>query len=211
MEVLLKRKGDPLGVRTLKENIMKKGILGALLFASGEGVNINKLCEILELKPARLAELISECKNDWQGLEIKQIGEKYYFATKPEFAEYISKIVSPKIIKPLSAAALETLAIIAYKQPITRGFIEKIRGVESKFSIIKLLESDFIEEVGRLDAPGRPVLYGTTDEFLRTFGFTTTDDLPPLEEFAQKVLEIEEGKQLEFESHCEAETAEAIR
>ncbi|MCL2740183.1 MAG: SMC-Scp complex subunit ScpB [Oscillospiraceae bacterium] len=170
---------------------MKKEILGAVLFASGDGVNISKLCEILELRQPELAELVGQCKNSWPGLEIKQIGEKYCFATKPEFAEHISKIIAPKILKPLSSAAIETLAIIAYKQPITRGFIEKIRGVESKFSIIKLLESDFIEEVGRLAAPGRPVLYGTTDEFLKVFGFATTDELPPLEDFAEKALETD--------------------
>ena len=181
------------------KHTMKKEILGATLFASGDGVQINKLCEILGINQKELTELISEYKNDWQGLEIKQIGDKYCFATKPELAEHISKIVAPKIIKPLSAAAIETLAIIAYKQPITRGYIESIRGVESKFSIIKLLESDFIEEVGRLAAPGRPVLYGTTDEFLKTFGFATLDELPLLEEFAEKVLGIEEDNQLEFE------------
>jgi len=178
---------------------MKKEILGSVLFASGDGVNINKLCEILEVNQNELTELISECKDNWQGLEIKQIGDKYCFTTKPELAPHISKIVAPKIIKPLSLAAIETLAIIAYKQPITRGFIENIRGVESKFSIIKLLESNFIEEVGRLNAPGRPVLYGTTDEFLKTFGFATLDELPLLEEFAEKVLEMEEENQLEFE------------
>jgi len=170
-----------------------KAILGSLLFASGEGVPIEKLCAILSLNQTELNKIIENSKFDWQGLEIKQIGEKYAFISLPDYAPYIEQIVSPKIIKPLSDAAVEVLAIIAYKQPITRGFIEKIRGVESKFSIIKLLESDLIEEVARLDAPGRPCLYGTTDNFLKNFGFSTLDDLPPLEEFAEKVLEIDDN------------------
>jgi len=176
-----------------------KAIIGALLFASGEGVPIDKLCDILSLNPEELSKIIEESKFDWHGLEIRQIGDKYAFVSRPDYAPYIEQIVSPKIIKPLSDAAVEVLAIIAYKQPITRAFIEKIRGVESKFSIIKLLESDLIEEVGRLDAPGRPCLYGTTDNFLKNFNFSTLDDLPPLEEFAEKILEIEEiPEQLEL-------------
>jgi len=179
----------------------KNAIIFAVLFASGDGVAINKLCEVLGVNPDELHSIVENSRQEYEklGLNVKRAGEKYMLTTLPEYAPYIEQIVAPKILKPLSAAAIETLAIIAYKQPITRGFIEKIRGVESKFSIMKLLERDLIEEVGRLDAPGRPVLYGTTDDFLHAFGFGTLDELPPLEDFAEKVLEIEEEfEQIEY-------------
>ena len=172
----------------------KNAILSAVLFASGSGVDKSKLCDILDINESQLHTIIEENQATYAnlGLDIKRVGDKYMLTTLPEYAPFIEQIVSPKILKPLSGAAIETLAIIAYKQPITRGFIESIRGVESKFSIMKLLERDLIEEVDRLDAPGRPVLYGTTDTFLHTFGFNTLAQLPPLEEFAEAALEIEE-------------------
>jgi len=180
----------------------KNATLAATLFASGNGVSIIKLCDILDINESGLHTIIEENKQEYEklGLCVGRVGEKYMLTTLPEYAPYIEQIVAPKILKPLSSATVETLAIIAYKQPITRGLIESIRGVESKFSIMKLLERDLIEEVDRLDAPGRPVLYGTTDDFLHTFGFATLDQLPPLEEFAEKVLEIEETfEQIEME------------
>jgi len=168
----------------------KLNILESVIFASGDGVTISKLADILNVNNESALILLEELQDKYKntGINLKRLEDKFQFVSNSDYAEYIQQIVAPKIQKPLSQAAFEVLAIIAYKQPITRAFIEKIRGVESKFSIMKLLERDLIEETGRLDAPGRPVLYGTTELFLQTFGFSSLDDLPALDEFAEKIL-----------------------
>jgi segregation and condensation protein B len=164
----------------------------AILFAAGdEGVESEKLCKIADIDIDELKDIISKYNEKNSGIKLIQVGGKFQMCTREEYGEYVQQIVTPRIFKPLSSAAVEVLAIIAYKQPITRQVIEKIRGVESKFSLMKLLERDLIEETGRLDAPGRPLLYGTTDLFLKTFGFSELNDLPPLDAFTIEGISID--------------------
>ena len=118
------------------------------------------------------------------------IDDSYQFVTKPENSEFIQKLLKKNKRQSLSQASLESLSIIAYKQPITRVDIDEIRGVKSESAIQKLVERDLVSEVGRLEVPGRPILYGTTDEFLRQFGLSTLDELPSLDLFGDDEEEL---------------------
>lgn len=156
----------------------------AVLFASGDEVNIDTLCKILEVDKKTLIGIMNNIMDKYniekRGIQIIQLEDKYQMCTRPEYFEYIAKLYEPKHRTGLSQAALEVLSIIAYKQPITRAYIDEIRGVGSDTSLAKLLEKNLIKEVGRMDAPGKPILFGTTEEFLRSFGFKSVKDLPIL-------------------------------
>ncbi|MBE3596478.1 MAG: SMC-Scp complex subunit ScpB [Hydrogenibacillus sp.] len=161
--------------------------LEALLFVAGdEGLTLGQLAAALELPRARVLELIQALKSAYEterrGLQILQSGDVYQLVTRAEVAPYITRLSLTPKSGTLSSSALETLAIIAYRQPITRAEIEEIRGVGSERAIQSLLEKGLIEECGRLQAVGRPILYGTTDRFLRQFGLRSLEDLPPLPE-----------------------------
>lgn len=175
-----------------------KAIIEAVLFASGDGVELSKLSEITQTDVEELQAIIQELADEYsynkRGLNIIRLEDKCQMVTRGEYADYVQKIVAPRVLRPISSATLEVLAIIAYKQPVTRQVVEKIRGVDSTNSIHKLLERDLIEEQGKLDAPGRPLLFGTTDEFLRTFGLQSLNELPPLEQFLK-----EEGDTLDVD------------
>lgn len=164
-----------------------ESIIEAVLFASGDAISIDKLCEIIDVDRNTLQSVIARLCDDMdfnkRGIKIIKVGDKYQMATRGEFSEYIQKIVEPRKRNPLSKASLEVLAIIAYKQPVTRTTIENIRGVNSDNSVSRLLELGLIEETGKLDAPGRPALFGTTDEFLRSFAIGSVSELPPIDEF----------------------------
>lgn len=164
-----------------------ESIIEAVLFASGDAVSIDKLSEIAEVDKSTLQSVVARLSDKYnyeqRGIKIIRVGDKYQMATRGEFAEYVQKIVEPRKRNPLSKATIEVLAIIAYKQPITRSTIENIRGVNSDNSVSRLLELGLIEEKGKLDAPGRPMLFGTTDEFLRSFALGSLADLPPIDEF----------------------------
>ena len=120
-------------------------------------------------------------QNSQRGILMREIDGSYQLCTRPEHFEYISRLVEPRQKQALSQAAFETLAIVAYNQPVTRARIEMIRGVNSDSSIATLIERNLIREAGRLDSPGRPMLYETTEEFLRSFGFKSVKDLPLIE------------------------------
>lgn len=159
----------------------------ALLFVVGdEGLTAKQLAEILDLEIADVEAVISELetnyKNDERGITIKKLAGTYQLATKPEVADTIQKLVQNPNSNVLSNASLEVLAIIAYKQPITRTEIEDLRGVKSERPIQTLLSRGLIQEVGRAEGTGRAILYGTTKEFLNYFGLTELDELPPLPE-----------------------------
>lgn len=155
-----------------------------ILFAAGEPVKTAKLAVVLDTTTEEVeraaAELREEYERGHRGLRIIEISEGYQLSSSPEYYAYIREIVGEQRNQPLSNAAMEALTIIAYRQPVTRGMIEKIRGVNSDGCVNRLYERGLIEERGRLDAPGRPVLYGTTDTFLRCFGLRTPEDLPPI-------------------------------
>ncbi|MGE5612976.1 MAG: SMC-Scp complex subunit ScpB [Bacillota bacterium] len=162
-----------------------EAIIEGVLFAAGDPVSLDKLSEILGLdkKTTRLIlnNMAASMLNSKRGLMIREIDGSFQLCTKPEHYEYIRKLAEPRQKQALSQAAYETLAIIAYNQPVTRARIEMIRGVNSDSAITRLIERNLVKEAGRLDAPGRPLLYETTEEFLRSFGFKSLRDLPIIE------------------------------
>lgn len=162
-----------------------EAIVEGLLFASGDAVSLEKISDILEIdkKTAKLIlnNMVTNSQNSRRGIMMREINGRYQLCSRPEHCDYIKKLFEPRQKQGLSPAAFETLAIIAYNQPITRGKVEQIRGVNSDSAITKLLDRNLVKETGRLDAPGKPLLYGTTDEFLRSLGFKSLADLPRLE------------------------------
>lgn len=163
-----------------------KSVLEAVLFASGEPLDIEKTAKTLLVDKESiencLSEMMEEYKNDTHGIELLNLAGKYQFATKEEFAPEIRAVLSMKKNTPLSSAAFEVLAIVAYNQPVTKAFIEQVRGVDCSGVIATLCQRNLIEEHGRLDLPGRPLLYCTTDNFLRCFEISSLDELPELPE-----------------------------
>ena len=160
-----------------------KRILECLLFVAAEPITCKQMAEITGYANSAIKIAVSELKDEYsgKGFELKQIAGGWQFMTKPEYSGYIEKLYRPKF-QQLSAAAMETLAIIAYKQPITKAEISDIRQVAADSVVANLLDKKLIKEVGRVDIPGRPILYGTTDDFLRFFGINSIQDLPDLPE-----------------------------
>ena len=174
-------------------------VLEGILFLVGdEGISKDKLKEVLDIDDKNLNKLIEELDKSYdenRGIKLEYLGEKYKLTTKKEHKEYYEKLTESEDSKTLTPAALETLVIIAYNQPITRVQIDEIRGVFSGNIIRRLVLKNLIKEIGKSDAPGRPNLYGTTDEFLDYFGLKSIDDLPKIEEEI-----IEEDEKNLFES-----------
>ena len=163
-----------------------KAVLEGLLFVAGEdGLSSKQILETLDINEERLDELVSRLRDEYsmpdRGISLVYLGGKYKMTTKKEHAPYYKKLFSGEESNTLSSSALETLAIIAYNDPVTRVFIDEIRGVSSVHIIRKLLFMNLIKEVGRSDLPGRPILYGVTDEFLDYFGLSSIHDLPKIE------------------------------
>jgi segregation and condensation protein B len=160
----------------------KESILEGILFAAGDVVKLDTLVNILEEPKDKIDNLVNslneKLSSENRAITIRKINDSYQMATKTNYHKYISKLYDTKQKQNLSQAAMETLAIIAYKQPVTRQEIEKLRGVNSDRSVSVLSEFGLIEDVGRLDAPGRPLIYATTNEFLRVFGYSSLTDLP---------------------------------
>lgn len=160
----------------------KESIIEGVLFAAGDVVNIDVLASIVEESKLEIEKIINSLNEkfskDNRAITIRKINDSYQMCTKADYHKYISKLYDTKQKQNLSQAAMETLAIVAYKQPVTRQEIEKLRGVNSDSSVNVLSEFGLIEDVGRLDAPGRPLIYATTNEFLRVFGYSSLTDLP---------------------------------
>lgn len=161
-----------------------KSIIEALLFINGEQLEIEKIAFAIDSSVDQTKELIRELMLDYKqekrGIQIIEVNESFQMCTNPEYFSYIEKAFNVKPKKILSQALLETLAIIAYKQPITKMGVEEIRGVSAVHSINKLIEYNLVCEKGRLDAVGKPILFGTTDEFLKHFGFDNLKNLPDM-------------------------------
>ncbi|WP_297634487.1 SMC-Scp complex subunit ScpB [uncultured Clostridium sp.] len=168
------------------KNTYKAGI-EAMLFVSGEPLSLRDIAINTEITPKYAEELLGEMMLDYEvsnrGIKLIIINGLYQLVTKGEYSEYIERLLNKNRRQSLSQASLESLSIIAYKQPITRVDIDEIRGVKSDSAIQRLIERDLIAEVGRLEVIGRPILYGTTDEFLRQFGLSGLDQLPSLDLF----------------------------
>lgn len=178
------------------ERAEQKAVIEGLLFISGdEGVYLAQIASVLEIDKGEaqllLQELQEEYKRPSSGLQIVQYAQAYRLTTKKEHASYYKKLVETPMSSSLSQAALETLAIVAYRQPITRTEIEEIRGVKTEKALQTLLSRLLVKEVGRAEGTGRPILYGTTKEFLDTFGLKTLEELPPLPEEVQDVNEAD--------------------
>lgn len=173
-----------------------KSIIEGLLFVVGdEGIEAKQIASIIQIDVRTVIDLIDDMQGDYKrenrGIQIVQFGAAYQLTTLPEHALYFERLVSSSTHSTLSQAALETLAIIAYKQPITKVEIEEIRGVRSERAINKLISRELIKEAGRLETVGRPILYGTTKEFLDYFGLKSLDELPSPPDFSK--LEEEES------------------
>lgn len=163
-----------------------KAIIESLLFVSNKPLTVKEVAEIINVSEGQTKEILEEIYFEYQennrGFTLAKLAHGYLFTTKKEHAPFIEKLYKPKLSN-LSTAALETLAIIAYKQPVTRGEIELLRGVKVDKIIYTLVDRNLIEEMGRREGPGRPILYGTTGDFLQYFGLNDLSQLPLPDKF----------------------------
>ena len=177
-----KKKGtDSVEKKTEKELL---GAVEAILFAMGESVSLSKISSAIGKDETEAKRLLEELKKQYQkkerGIQLIELEDSYQLCTKPELYDYLIQVAKQPKKHVLTDVLLETLAIVAYKQPVTKIEIEKIRGVKSDHAVNKLVEYDLVCEVGRLDAPGKPLLFGTTEEFLRRFGVQSVEELPSI-------------------------------
>lgn len=161
-----------------------EAVIESILFTMGDSVELSKLAEVLELDKKEVKDIIEQMQKNYEaedrGITIKELDGAYQMCTKPQMYDYLIKVAKQPKHYALTDVLLETLSIIAYKQPITRAEIEKIRGVSCSHAVSRLVDYNLVCELGRLDAPGRPLLFGTTEEFLRTFGVSSIEELPIL-------------------------------
>ena len=181
-----------------------KSIIEAILFTMGESVELEKIASAIELDIKETRKIIQEMQEEMnssdRGMTIMELDGSYQMCTKTEMYEYLIKIAKQPKKRVLTDVLLETLSIIAYKQPVTKLDIERIRGVSCDFAVNKLLQYDLIQELGRMDAPGRPMLFGTTEQFLRSFGVKSLEELPEL-----NPVQFEE-----FREQAEAEAKQVV-
>ena len=180
--------------------IQLESTLEAVLFAAGDAVSIDRLCEALELPRETVLEAACELSSRYdfeqRGLMLRRIADKLQLCSRPMYAEAVRRVTETRKNASLSPAALEVLTIIAYRQPVTRAFIDQLRGVDSGGTLSSLAEKQMIEEAGRLEVPGRPSLYRTTEHFLQAFALESLDDLPALPAFT-------DNEQLSFDMEDE--------
>ena len=162
----------------------EKGRIEAILFVAGNAVEIRELSKALNMEEKRVQKILNELESEYdfeqRGFLLKRFGTKVQLATRPLYAEDVVRLLQPVQKQNLTQAAMETLAVVAYKQPVTRAEVEQIRGVKCDYSLQSLTAKGLIQEIGRKETIGRPVLFGTTDEFLSRFGIENLDQLPPL-------------------------------
>lgn len=182
------------------ENKKAKAILESILFTMGESVEVERLAEVIEEDKKTTRELLLELKQEYdtmeRGITLMELEDSFQMCTRGELYEYLIKIAKTPRKYVLTDTLLETLSIVAYKQPITRLEIEKIRGVSCDHAVNRLVEFGLITEVGRMDAPGRPLLFGTTEEFLRSFGVKSLEELPELSQV--QIAEFKEQAEQEI-------------
>lgn len=190
----------------MEQNISNmEAAVEAVLFTMGTPVETSRLAAAIEQDEQTTRRLVRNMMDKYnakdRGICIIELEDSFQMCTKKEYYDNLIRVVSQPKKHTLTDSALETLSIIAYKQPVTRLEVEQIRGVKSDYAVNKLLEYNLITELGRLDAPGRPILFGTTEEFLRSFGLSSVDDLPELspEMIADFKLEAEQESQLELD------------
>lgn len=162
----------------------KLGAVEAILFAAGEPVSPDKIADALEVSSGEAAELLkklmAQYNEDTRGIHIVVLDGEYQMCSSKTFAPQVRRVLELRRNTPLSAAAMEVLAVVAYNQPVTKSFLEQVRGVDCSGVVSSLMTKGLIEERGRLELPGRPLLYGTTQNFLRCMGISSLSELPPL-------------------------------
>ena len=171
----------------------KLGAIEAILFASGEPIELYRLSEASGVETGSIPDLIrllnERYSDNSSGICIKKLDSSYQMCTNERYSEQIRAALETKRSTPLSNAAMEALTIIAYNQPVSKGFVENVRGIDSSSVINNLVEKGLVEEAGRLDVPGKPIVYRTTPVFLRSFGLSSVADLPPLAGQTERVME----------------------
>lgn len=170
-----------------------EAVIEALLFIAGEAVPLSTIAQTIEMDKATtkamIQGLVDKYEKEKRGIRIVEIESAYQMCTAAECFEFIRNMYKSPKRQGLTQALLETLAIIAYKQPITKGQIEEVRGVSAEHAVNRLMEKGLVCETGRLHTPGKPILFGTTNEFLRYFGFKSIKELPLLEESMEEIIE----------------------
>lgn len=177
-------------------------IIEAIMFAYGDPITIDKLSEASGLDNETTVKLIDQLERRYNvnesGIKIIRVNDGFQITTRSEYAENIKKAMETRRQQPLSQAAMETLSIVAYNQPVTKAFVEQVRGIDSSSVVNTLVERNLLEEAGRLDLPGRPVAYRTTDTFLRCFGLSRIEELPALPN-QEGQLDFDELAEMELE------------
>lgn len=180
-----------------------KNAIEAILFANGNSVAVSRLATALEITENQAQtyadELVKEYTQQQRGITIIKLDDSYQMVSHKAYAPYIRTVMDLRRNTPLSQAAMEVLAVVAYNQPVTKSFVEQVRGVDCSGVIGSLTTKGLIEEKGRLELPGRPLLYGTTENFLRCFSISSLDELPPLPETEEETADEQEGSQTETE------------
>lgn len=166
-------------------------ILEAILFVAGEPVAVADLAQALEVSEMEIMHAVEALERECErrGVTVHRYGDHLRMETRPEYAPYVERLLQPVQRQTLSQTAMETLAVIAYRQPVTKGEVEQVRGVKCDYSVQSLLHKGLIREAGRKEALGRPILYATTDRFLEHFGISDIRELPPLPDEQEKVDE----------------------
>ena len=168
----------------------KKAAAEAVLFASGEPVALSRIADALDVSQETAQELLESLRQEYDGrnsgLQIRRLERQYQMCARPSCEEAVRRALDLRRNAPLSPAAMEVLAVVAYNQPVTKAFVEQIRGVDCSGVLANLLAKGLVEERGRLELPGRPLLYGTTADFLRCMGLSSLEELPDLAGFAQE-------------------------
>ena len=184
----------------------------AVLFSGGETQSIDRFSQVFDITPEKVVKVMEALEKrlneQKSGLELLRLDNTYQLATKAEYADYIKKMFDIRRRTPLSPAALEVLAVVAYNQPVTKSFIEQVRGVDCSGVVTTLVEKGLIEERGRLELPGKPLLYGTTKNFLRCFGINDLSELPPLPK--NENAEESTAEQIPLDEETAAETSGSV-
>jgi segregation and condensation protein B len=182
---------DQIEIEGTSERAAYFSIFESLLFVSGEPIKLKELASIIEGSEDFAADILRELmlryEAEERGIRLISINNEYQLVTKPQNSNYVQKLLKTNIRQSLSQAALETLAIVSYRQPITRIDIDDIRGVKSDSALLTLIDKGLIKECGRMDVAGRPILYATTEEFLKNFGLNTIKDMPSLENLLEGI------------------------
>ncbi len=182
----------------------------AILFASGEPISLERLAAAVDIDPETVRQIVTRLSDYYsyerRGIRVLKIDDCYQLASAPEYAPQVRRAMETRRPPQLSQAALESLAVIAYFQPTTKAYVEQIRGVDSSYTVGLLSDRGLIEECGRLAVPGRPILYRTTQAFLRSFGLQTLEDLPPMPEVSPEDGQITLDMQAAIEQLQDQET-----